>query len=375
MKWQKHLTHYPIDWLLEKETPSVRYYTLRYVCDGSEQEINDTVQRIPLSETYRTIMHCYKNGYFGPPSALDELHAGTLWYLALLAFLKAPADDDRILQALENCIFASVDRDGGFGMAVGQPNAIGCKTGAMTKILIHFRGPDDSNTIRALDWILRFQRKDGGWLHSPFHTLKDTLNALIFKNTRMSNKYDFDDSIMSSFAATLECLHALSMIPEHRRTPSMKHAIMNGADFLLRHRLFRSCSPPYTPLRNTSCIHHDVRLMSIPVALQYSITGAVYVLTQLGYADDPRLQEAAEIIYEKQSPDGTWNLEIITPGMMYGYNNRQRYNKKDKWVTLFALISLKNIISMTGHKPVGYAYTAHEPEEHVYTTHGTSYTK
>jgi hypothetical protein len=65
------------------------------------------------------------------------------------------------------------------------------------------------------------------------------------------------------------------------------------------------------------------------------------VLGEAGYAKDPRLSEAVELVLSKQDEQGRWKMEYSYNGKMWA--DVEVKGQPSKWVTLRALRVLKRI--------------------------------
>ena len=66
--------------------------------------------------------------------------------------------------------------DGGFSWDWRPPVSVACRTGDMVRLLVK-SSLQNSSTERALEWIMRHQRHDGGWLHCPIGGYCDFMNG------------------------------------------------------------------------------------------------------------------------------------------------------------------------------------------------------
>lgn len=69
--------------------------------------------------------------------------------------------------------------------------------------------------------------------------------------------------------------------------------------------------------------------------------GGLDVLTKLGYVNDERLNDAAEILIRERQNNETWILESTPVGRMQ--TNIEAKGKPSKWITLIALRILKRL--------------------------------
>lgn len=134
-------------------------------------------------------------------------------------------------------------------------------------------------------------------------------------------------------------LDAFAELSPRHRTSGIRGAAMRGAEFLLMHRLYKAD-------------HHDFRVIDeswlrfgFP-RFFYDVLRGLDVVTRLGYARDERIDDALELLLQKQGPDGRWLLEQTLSGRMQ--TNLEQKGKPSKWITLNALRVLKRVSKARG---------------------------
>jgi hypothetical protein len=346
--WQEILKTSPIKWLLEGENPSVRYFALRDLLDRREDdfELQAAKAAIPTSKSIAKIFSQQKpEGYWEEPAnPYHPKYKSSYWTIMLLGQLGIDNSDKRVKNACEYTFQFQVE-DGGFssytleralkeyewlrgkGKSLPSPNEwasslvfehqYSCLTGNMAAALIRLGYKDDSRVKKALEWLVKIQNEDGGWLCPYWKAhIKDT---------------------HSCFFGTICPLEAFSEVLEANHTKGMMKTIENGAEFLLMHRLFKAD-------------HHDFRIIKsdwlkfgFPCFHRYDILRGLLVMTKLGYnlTKDKRLNEAVDVLLQKRRADGTWILESTSSGRMQ--TNIEVQDKPSKWVTLNALRVLKYV--------------------------------
>jgi hypothetical protein len=173
----------------------------------------------------------------------------------------------------------------------------------------------DARVLKALNWLVKIQNQDGGWL-CPYW------------KAHIRDKH-------GCFYGTICPLEALSEMPEKMRTSEMRKAAEKAAEFLLMHRLFKADHHGY------KVINQNWLKLSFPWFYGYNVLRGLTVLTKLGYVDDERLVDAVKLLLKKRSQDGTWLLENAPTGRMHA--NIETVGKPSKWVTLNALKVLKRL--------------------------------
>jgi len=199
--------------------------------------------------------------------------------------------------------------------SVLREQQLSCLTSNMVVALIRLGYIDDLRVKKALEWLVKIQNLDGGWL-CPYW------------KAHIKDKH-------GCFYGTICSMEAFSEIPPEHLTSETRSAIEKGADFLLMHRLFKAD-------------HHDYKIinkawltLSFPWFYGYNILRGLDVLTKLGYVKDERLNDAVQILLEKRQHDGKWVLENTPVGRMQA--NVEEKGKPSKWVTLIALRILKRL--------------------------------
>jgi len=335
-----------VKWLLEEENPSVRYLTLRDLLDRREDdpELQAAKAAIPISKVVAKIFSKQKSEEYWeePANPYHPKYKSSYWQIMTLGQLGMDRSDERVRNACEHIFKFQLD-EGGFssytselafkeyeqlsekGKKLPSPNEwvsslvfehqYSCLTGNMAAALIRIGYLNDPRVRKALEWLVKIQNRDGGWLCPYWRAhVKDTHGC---------------------FYGTICPLEAFSEVPVENLTNEMKHAIAKGAEFLLMHRLFKAD-------------HHNYRVikqswlkLGFPWFYGYNILRGLDVLTKLGYVDDKRLSDAVQVLLEKCRQDGRWILESAPTGRMHA--NIETMDKPSKWITLIALIVLKRL--------------------------------
>lgn len=167
---------------------------------------------------------------------------------------------------------------------------LSCLTGNMTSALIRIGYADDPHVQKALQWLVKIQNADGGWL-CPYW------------KAHAKDKH-------GCFYGTICSLEAFSEVKKENLTSEMKESIQKGAEFLLMHRLFKADHHSY------KIINNNWLKLSFPWFYGYNILRGLDVLTRLGYTKDERLNDALEVLLQKRQKDGSWILESTPVGRM-----------------------------------------------------------
>jgi hypothetical protein len=346
--WVKILKESPIDWLLAKTNPCVQCFTLRDILDKNENDFQVVAakQAIPKSKLINKILQRQKpEGYWEEPdNPYHPKYKSSYWQTMTLGQLGIDRNDERVRRACEY-IFQFQSEEGGFssntlkhalkeyewlrkkGKKLPSPNQwasaivfehqYSCLTGNMTAALIRIGYANDQRVRKALEWLVKIQNKDGGWL-CPYW------------KAHIKDKH-------GCFYGTICPLEAFSEVKKENLTKEMKKTIEKGAEFLLMHRLFKADHHSY------KVINDSWLKFSFPWFYGYNILRGLDVLTKLGYLEDERLNDAVEILLQKRQSNGTWILESAPIGRMQ--TNIEAKGKPSKWITLIALRVLKRLSS------------------------------
>jgi hypothetical protein len=321
----------PTDWLLEKNNPSVRYFTLKDILEKPENNLELKEARLEIMKAglVPAIMAKQKEeGYWEiPENFYTAKYKGTVWQLLILAELGADITDENIKKACEFILNHSQDLEsGGFAYSASakkgggrHSEVIPCLTGNMVWSLIRLGYLDDSRVKRGIKWITSYQRFDDGIQESLKGWPYDRLKAdCLGKHT--------------CHMGAVKALKALSEIPENQRSTDVKNTIEKGVQYILKHHIYKRS--------------HDLNLVAkpgwlkfgFPLMYQADALEILEVLTQLGYRDE-RMKEAIDVLISKQDDQGRWKLENTFNGRFQV--NIEQKGEPSKWITLHALRVLK----------------------------------
>lgn len=305
-----------IEWLLEENQPSVRYYTLLDLLDKSP---NDSEVKKAYSNIYKRgwafdILSKQKaNGYWESEKSLyTPKYTATNWRSIVLSDLGFRANDNKQIRKAASLFFKE------WLSLRSEQNIFNdevCIVGNTARMLTRFGYEDDYRVKKLFERLLEDQKDDGGW-----HCFK-------------------------SEEGTLDCWEALAAfatLPKSRVTRRIKNSIERGAEFYLKRKLFNE-GVKYLPWFRFHYPNH----------YYYDILVGLDVITRLGYSGDKRIFPALKILKEKRQRDGTWSLDRIHPDIGVGahYSSHksakkfalEREGSPSKWITLVALRVLKRV--------------------------------
>jgi len=335
-----------VGWLLEWENPSVRYFTLKDLLDRKQDdpELQAAKAAIPTSKVITKIFSKQKSQRYWEEPANPYLpkYKSSYWQIMTLNQLGMDISGERLRNACEHVFQFQLD-EGGFssytpksaleeyewlrkkGKKLSPPNEwvsslvfehqYSCLTGNMAAALIRIGYLNDPRVRKALEWLVKIQNKDGGWLCPYWQAhAKETHGC---------------------FYGTICPLEAFSEAPRKNLTKEMEQAIERGAEFLLMHHLFKADH------HNYKVIKQSWLKLGFPWFYGYNILRGLDILTKLGYIEDERLDDAVQVLLQKRGQDGKWILESTPKNKMQA--NVETVGKPSKWITLITLRALKRL--------------------------------
>ena len=329
-KFDEFISDDIINWLLEDDNPSVKYYTLVDLLGKTfdDEEVTTAKEQIMKTGAVPKILSKQEpGGYWGIQNDfyVRSKYKGTVWNLIILAELGADGKDSSIKKTCEFIFKKSQDlASGGFSYANitaggGAPGKVlPCLTGNMIWSLIRLGYLDDPRVQKGIQWITKYQRFDDGEQNLPKDWPYKSHKACFSKH--------------SCHMGVVKTLKALAEIPGNKRTPNVKNTINQAVEYLLIHHIYKRS--------------HDLSKKSkpgwlrlgFPLMYQTDILEILEILTRLGVKDE-RMQDAMDIVVSKQDDQGRWILENTFNGRFI--TNIETKGKPSKWITLNAIRVLK----------------------------------
>jgi len=319
-----------IEWLLEPSQPAVRYFAMKDLLDGtSPHDLREAKHAIASSGWVADIFAKQDAGGFwvSGEKLYRPKYVSTNWMLLTLSDLGVTKDDPRIAKACPLWMDRFFKADGGFNADGATKKSEHCLTGNTARALVKFGYVDEPRVRSAFEWLVRTQKKNGGW---HCWATSGTIDAW-------------------------EGMSAFAVYPREKWTKSMKEAVERGAEFYLERELCRQ-GARYAPWFR----------FHFPYHYYYDVLVGLDFMTALGYLDDMRLNLAVSHLKKKRRKDGRWNLDAVHPD----YNNDGQYprwweqykdrfrpfaleevGKPSKMITLRALKVLKRLGEFDPSRP------------------------
>ena len=336
MSWQAQLRGDSLSWLLEPESPAVRYLALRDLVARPER---DPELRAARASAHRegpiaTILgEMEEAGYWVEPGAgYNPKYRSTVWAIILLAQLGATVEEDqRIAQACQYVLEHSLTEGGQFTTSGAPSGTADCLQGNLSWALLEL-GVDDPRMEKAFDWMARSVTGEG----------------IASSENRQAPVRYYAGKCGPTFACgsnnRLPCawggvkvMLALGKWPQERRTPAIEHAIQQGVEFLLG---VDPAEATY-PTGYSDKPSQNWWKFGFPVFYVTDLLQVVEALVALGIGGDPRLTRTLALIREKQDAEGRWALDYDYTGKTWVDFGAKK--QPSKWVTLRALRVLKAV--------------------------------
>jgi hypothetical protein len=324
----EHFIDESVSWLLEPDpsNPGVRYFTLRDLLGRSEEdnEVLAAKEQIMQSGPVPTILAAqHPDGYWARPGGgYAPSYTTTVWQIIFLAELGADPLDDRVQRGCSYLLDHIVATNGGFSLTPRPipSSVVHCLNGDPLYALLVLGFKNDPRVQSALEWQVNAITGEG--------------DIRFYKSGTSDKGFTcaYNQKQPCAWGA-VKALKALSAIQPDYRTPEIKRAITMGANFLLDRDLSRA-DYPYTERINSSWFS-----FGFPLSFRSDILETTLTLTNLGYRQDLRLDNAIQFILTKRDKDGKWIMEKSLNGKMWA--DIEKKGQPSKWITLRALLTLE----------------------------------
>ena len=272
-----------LDWLLESGQPSVRYLTLTQLLGEKEgtAEVRASKRRIPSTGWVAELLARRAPGGWWEREGgwLEPRFRGTNWTMLALSDLGATREIPEVETSCEYWMGRSPLSGGGVG-GFGKGKGHHCYTANMARALIRMGYGDDPRIEKTMDWLVRTAHPKGGW----------------------TCRWNRDSPAPSRSLDAWEGLSAFAVYPRAAWTGAMEGCVERAAEYYLERELHRQ-GDRYEPWYR----------FHWPAHYYYDLLVGLDCLTALGYANDPRLGFALDLLQKKRRRDGRWNADASQP--------------------------------------------------------------
>jgi len=315
-----------LEWLLEKDSPSVRYFALRYLLDrpDDERDVQAARRAVMRSEPIQTILAAQApEGYWAKEGwGYSPKYRSTDWTMLFLAELGADGRNRQVRRGCEYVLSHAQAAHGGFSAMAGmQPSgAVTCLNGNLLWALVALGRAADDRVQRAAGWLASVITGEGvdKW----------------YASTVSGPGFECGANLQQPCAwSAVKLLRALANLPPELQSDKARRATRATADFLLSH------DPAQADYPYTGRISGEWFKFGFPLSYTSDVLEALLALVEAGYGRDPRLTNALALVESKRGADGRWLLKHSLNGKMW--IDVEAKGQPSKWVTLRALRVLK----------------------------------
>jgi hypothetical protein len=336
MAWQDRLMGDSLSWLLEAESPGVRYLALRDLTDTSFGSPDLVVAR-QLAHTEGPIASILDAmdpaGFWVQPGpGYNPKYRSTVWALILLAQLGASmSQDSRIEIACSYLLDHALSPGGQFSSSGSPSGTMDCLQGNLCAALLDL-GCHDARLETAFEWMARSVTGEG------VSSVDDRKATVRYYAAKCGPVFacGANNKLPCAWGA-VKVMLAFGRWPQERWTPLIQSAVRQGVDFFLGTDPAKAEYPSgwaEKPSRNWW-------KFGFPVFYVTDILQIVEALVRLGHGHEPRLAGALQAILKKQDAHGRWALEYDYTGKTwvdFGIKNQP-----NPWVTLRVLRVLREL--------------------------------
>lgn len=336
MSWLKQLNGDSLTWLLEPDSPNLRYLALRDLLDQPEtdQDLRAARQAAHQAGPIAAILNEMDTaGYWVEPGpGYNPKYRSTVWSVILLAQLGASVrEDKRIAQACAYLLEHALTKSGQFTLTGAPSGTVDCLQGNLAWALLEL-GCDDPRLETAFDWMVRSVTGEG------IASMEERQAIVRYYASKCGPTFacGANNKLPCAWGGAKVML-ALGKWPSERRTPAIQRAIQQGVDFLF------SIDPAEAtyPVGLGNKPSQNWWKFGFPIFYVTDLLQIIEALAALGYGNDPRLSRSIALIREKQDDSGRWALEYDYTGKTWvDFGTKKQPNK---WVTLRALRVLKSV--------------------------------
>jgi hypothetical protein len=296
-----------IAWLLEGD-PAIHWQVMRDLLNEPPEIFEGERAKVATVGWGKQLLgHQDSDGNWGGGIYTPKWKS-TTYTMLLLHQLGLPIDNPQAQQACSHLV-DGVYSDGGINYWKSLKHSETCVSGMVLALLSYFRYPDE-RVHRLANHLLEQQMADGGW-----------------------NCKSYDGATHSSFHTTISVLEGLQEYASSHPTPAtIMDAAQRGREFLLAHRLYKSH-------RTGTIVDTAMKQLHFPPRWRYDFIRALDYFQSVNAAKDERIQDAIDLLKEKQNDNGRWILNKPWSGVVFF--DMEQTGKESRWNTLRALRVLK----------------------------------
>jgi len=297
-----HVNGDPMPWLLERENPSVRYWTLidllgRSPDDAAVLAARAAIGQSPLVTDLFARQH--PDGHWGDDETKPYTAQGAVGVLSLLHMVGVEPDE-RTATGCDSFVRFCQHEGGGFSMVKTRRSGIfPCSTGEHLPFLVYFGMGDDARVRRAFAFVVEDMATD------------DALDC---------RRYQHQDCLWGAIAA----LNGLAVLPADMRSAQSEAVVQRLANTLVD--------------GDYDFEGEHKRWLAFGVPRAWDLLSALRAVAAHGYARDARLAPLLQLVLTRREEQGRWLCGSVSRTWPL-----EKRNRPSKWVTLDGQRLLKRI--------------------------------
>ena len=316
-----------LDWLLEPETPSVRFWALQDLLwlERTHPDVAAAQEAVMESAPVKAIFSAQQpeSHWVTPDDMYLPKYKASTHSLLILAELGAKRTPE-IERGLEHVF--EFQRDSGHFLTGlpkterGRASVVkdgSCLDANVLYYMVHFGYLDDPRVQRLIEFIVDYHSiEDAGWRCRAYPINPDAVFPV------------------NCYMGAAKTLRSLSMIPPAKRSKEIGAVIAREVEGVLENGVYRY-------LRNPDGSRKDKagwKRFGFPLFYQSDALEVLDTLTRLGVRDE-RMEDAVGLVEGARGSDGRWLLRHSFNGKMWVDIDVK--NKPSKWITLRAMRTLR----------------------------------
>lgn len=293
-----------IEWLLEGDI-SIQYQIYRDLLKTERPDLQDRIEKEGWGAQYLSFRK--KEGHWGD-RFYQPKWISTHYTVLDLKNLSISPNNELIRQSLSQVLEEPKGSDGGISPFGKEKKCDVCVNGMFLNYASYFR-MKEKELKSIVDFLLAEHMEDGGF------------------NCR-SNSIGAKHSSLHSTLSVIEGILEYSRNGYQYKLKKLKSAEKKSREFLLQHRLFRSD-------RSGNIIDKKMLLLSYPSRWRYDILRSLDYFQNASVEYDPRMQDAIDVLKNKQRTDKTWPVQAKHPGKTHF--DMEKTGGPSRWNTLRAM--------------------------------------
>ena len=341
MPWQGQLNGDTLSWLLEADSPGVRYLAMRDLLDlpSDDNELNSARELAHRQGPISILLDQMDDSGFWvkPGPGYNPKYRSTVWSVILLAQLGASVDlDQRIERACQHLLENALSEHGQFSVYGTPSSTVDCLQGNLCAAMLDL-GFSDPRLEKAFDWMARSATGEG------VAPLEDKKAPLRYYAGKCGPGFlcGANNKLPCAWGA-VKVMLAFGKLPLENRTPLIENAIQAGLEFLLSIDPVEATYPTGWSDKPSG----NWWKFGFPVFYVTDLLQNLEACILLGYGHDPRIANALDFVRGKQDKHGQWALEYDYAGKTWVDFGKKK--QPNKWVTWRAARVLKNSYEKMG---------------------------